>query len=119
MGALLGRPRLRTIPVGVMTAFENRFMMTEYEYREGAYTPFYIFVYDLAFFLRNDPAQCEAERCIEKISNHLVATPDDWTGFCIDVVDLLASTGRMTKYGHPHFPILLGITKRTLSGVSL
>lgn len=112
MGCL--NTKIQDVPEEVMWAFEKRFMTTEYgEDDTDAYTPFYMFVYDLAFFLRNDQAQTIVERRIENMSKHLVATPDDWMDYSLRLVDFLVSTGRLTKYGHPRFPVLLGVAKRT------
>jgi hypothetical protein len=105
--------KIHDFPEEVMWAFEKRFMTTQYEEDDkDAYTPFYVFVYDLAFFLRNDQAQTSVERCIQKISQNLVPTPEDWMKYTLRLVDFFVSTGRLTKYGHPRFPILLGVAKR-------
>jgi len=118
MGAYFGRAKEPqwSFPEEIIWAFEQRFMATEYEYQCDAYTPFYTFVYDLAFFLRNDQVQNRVEHCIEKTTRHLIATPEDWMTYTISLVTFLVSTGRMTKYGHPHFPILIGVAKRPQQG---
>jgi hypothetical protein len=93
----------------IKEAFEERFIKQKCVLDPYKYISLYVFAYELAFFFRNDPIQVVIEKKIEKLSRRLVQTPDDWLTFTLNFIYHLVEEKRFIKYGHPQYPVILGI----------
>lgn len=96
-------------PASVDEAFEDRFVGRCIRWEKDAYVPYYVLVYELAFFLRNDPSQSDIDRHIRRYTGVLEPSPHDWMKYARRYIDVSIRQGRLQRYGDPRYPIILGI----------